>query len=67
MELKRNSGFPPPHLRHWRSKSGQFPVRIMSVVEGYVVARRPNAIPFLLTIQQFSNQYEIVPQEAGVK
>jgi hypothetical protein len=42
----------------WRDEHG--PVRIMAIVEGYVVARRKGAAPFLRTIRQFVFVFERV-------
>lgn len=49
----------PARGEQWRDEHG--PVRVMAIVEGYVVARRKGAAPFLRTIRQFVFVFERVP------
>lgn len=41
--------------KHWQDKVG--PVRVVTIVEGYVVARRPNAMPFLRKMDEFLRDF----------
>lgn len=41
----------PVRGQHWQDADG--PVRVMTVVEGYVVARRKGCAPFLMSVREF--------------
>ena len=47
----------------WRDEHGS--IRVMAVVEGYVVARRPRATPFLCTLREFTLRFGSVPADGN--
>ena len=46
--------------QRWRDKHGE--IRIMAIVEGYVVARRKGKMPFLVALRDFRKEFE--PQDS---
>ena len=57
----------PSQIRgHYRNKDPESRVvRVMGVVEGYVVARRKGAVPFLMWHKDFLRDYNPAPRPAG--
>lgn len=49
----------PIRGEHWQDADGT--VRVMTVVEGYVVVRRKGAAPFLLAIREFKAAFTLAP------
>lgn len=49
---------PPTRNSIWADDDGE--VRVMAVVEGYVVARRKGAVPFLLPQREFVSAFRPV-------
>lgn len=43
--------------QYWKSPQG-FEVRVLGVVEGYVVVRRPRAMPFLVGLREFDCNFK---------
>jgi hypothetical protein len=54
----------PAKGQHWQDAVG--PVRVMAIVEGYVVVRRKGAIPFLRSMRDFRAAFTLAtPQTSG--
>ena len=51
----------PARGEHWQDADGT--VRVMAVVEGYVVARRKGAAPFLLSVREFRAAFTLATQQ----
>ena len=49
----------PMRGEHWQDADG--PVRVMAVVEGYVVARRKGCGPFLMSVREFKAAFTLAP------
>ncbi len=49
----------PVRGEHWQDADGT--VRVMAIVEGYVVARRKGAAPFLMSIREFKAAFTLEP------
>ena len=43
-------------LQWWHDKYGN--VRVMTICEGYVLARRPRAAPFVNSVADFKNRFQ---------
>lgn len=58
-DIQQNlGGLTPSQIRgHWQHKDRSEPVRVMGVVEGYVVARYKSAVPFLTIYKRFLREY----------
>ena len=49
--------------RYWRDERG--PIRLMALVEGYAVMRRPGAIPFLVFAKDLLNGARGIVRDVG--
>lgn len=43
------------------------PIRCMAVADGYVMARRPGCVPFILTVKDWTRKAAMQPVPAGMQ
>ncbi|MFC6743370.1 hypothetical protein [Methylobacterium tardum] len=53
----------PVRSQHWQDADG--PVRVMAVAEGYVVARRKGAAPFLMSVREFKGAFTLAAPQSS--
>lgn len=47
----------------WLRRKDSVPFKVMAVVDGYVMCRRPSAIPTLFSVREFMQDFDHQPKE----